>query len=310
MRISQICPTCTTYINSLCIVYNGIYLSNINASPLDTLDKILANINSSVGVVNTSITTLNSSVTTINGNVALKENSSNKSTDGTFNAGVPSATLFPTQSAVATYVAANAPTLDQVLTAGAVSTTPLTIGNALITPTESSIIGSGIITIESALADTSTTYQSTGIIIDSIINTDQMIINFNKNNQTIDFPSITGTLALTSELPLYKSYVAVITQQLTTAPTVDYLLQNTLGGTVSFSYISPGKFEATTSSSLFTDQKTIVLATAGFMGAGPVIIGWERNADTIITITSKNASTGADQNSLIYRATIEIRVYP
>lgn len=107
----------------------------------------------------------------------------------------------------------------------------------------------------------------------------------------------------------YKSYVAVITQQLETAPTVDYLLQNTLGGAVSFSYISPGKFEATTSSPLFTDQKTIVLATAGFMGAGPVIIGWERNADTILTINSKNASTAADENSLIYRATIEIRVY-
>jgi len=111
-------------------------------------------------------------------------------------------------------------------------------------------------------------------------------------------------------LPLYKSYVAVITQQSTTAPTVDYLLQNTLGGTVSFSYISPGKFEATTISPLFTDQKTVVLATVGFMGTEPVIIGWERNADSIITITSKNASTGADENGLIYRATIEIRVYP
>lgn len=201
MRTSQICPTCTTYINSLCVVYNGVYLSNINVSPLNPLDTILANINISVGAVNTSITTLNSSVVTINGNVALKESSSNKSNDGTFNSGVPSATLFPTQSAVATYVAANAPNLDEVLTSGAISTTPLTIGNTLTTPTESSIIDSGIITIESAIADASTKYQSTGIVIDDTVTSDQMVINFNNNNQTIDFPSTSGTLALASSIP-------------------------------------------------------------------------------------------------------------
>jgi hypothetical protein len=201
MRTSQICPTCTTYVNSLCVIYNGTYLSNINASPLDTLDKILTNINSSVGAVNTSITTLNSSVTTLSGNVALKESSSNKSNDGTFNSGVPSATLFPTQSAVATYVAANTPTLDQVLIAGDISTIPLNIGNTLTTPTELSTIDSGTIILDSALSDTSTTYQSTGIVINNISNTDQMVINFNKNNQTIDFPSTSGTLALTSSIP-------------------------------------------------------------------------------------------------------------
>lgn len=39
----------------------------------------------------------------------VPENSANKSNDGTFNSGSPSATQFPTQFAVATYVAANAP---------------------------------------------------------------------------------------------------------------------------------------------------------------------------------------------------------
>jgi hypothetical protein len=47
----------------------------------------------------------------------VPENSANKSTDGTFNSGSPSTTLFPTQSAVATYVSnsVGSTTLQQVL---------------------------------------------------------------------------------------------------------------------------------------------------------------------------------------------------
>jgi hypothetical protein len=313
MRTSQICPTCTTYINSLCVIYNGTYLSNINASPLDALDKILTNINSSVGAVNTSITTLNSSVITINGNVALKESSSNKSTDGTFNTGVPSATLFPTQSAVATYVANNAPTLDQVLIAGDVSTTPLTIGNTLTTPTESSIIDSGIITLESAIADTSTTYQSTGIVIDSIINTDQMVINFNNNDQTIDFPSTTGTLALEK----YKVYTAFLSYDGTSTTTI--VLQNTIGngsadGINDIAWAYTGVFfTATMTAGPFTNNKTAV-PTSGiyFPGSGLdsyCLIGL-RNTDAIVRIFSKRLSDGATGALPFANQLIEIRVYP
>lgn len=349
MRTSQICPTCTTYINSLCVVYNGTYLANINTSPLNPLDTILANINTTIGVtnssiasINTSIIATNSNVSTLTANLALKENSSNKSNDGTFNSGIPSATLFPTQSAVATYVAANIPPPGWGLT-GSSGTTSGTnfIGTTdaqdvvfkangieyfkLSVADQSLVLSKGITSNSSSSSEIAV--RSTAIITNGYVainqnSTDKGNIQINNGDgttkiktlaigglNTVLFPNASGTIALTSQLPLYKSYVAVITQQLTTAPTVDYLLQNTLGGAVSFSYVSPGNFEATASSSLFTDQKTIVLATAGFMGVGPVIIGWYRNADSIITITSKNTSTGADENSLIYKATIEIRVY-
>lgn len=69
MRTAAICPTCVTYTNSICVIYNGNYLSNINASPLDPLDTILLNINSTVGVVNSSIASINSSIVTINNNI-------------------------------------------------------------------------------------------------------------------------------------------------------------------------------------------------------------------------------------------------
>jgi hypothetical protein len=48
MRTAEICPNCATYINASCILYDGEYLSTIDVSPLDSLDDILANINSAI----------------------------------------------------------------------------------------------------------------------------------------------------------------------------------------------------------------------------------------------------------------------
>lgn len=48
MRIAEICPTCATYVNAVCVVYDGDYLTNLDVSPLDTLDVILGKINNSL----------------------------------------------------------------------------------------------------------------------------------------------------------------------------------------------------------------------------------------------------------------------
>jgi hypothetical protein len=47
MRVAEICPTCATYINASCIVYDGSYLPNTDVSPMDTLDEILEKIDNS-----------------------------------------------------------------------------------------------------------------------------------------------------------------------------------------------------------------------------------------------------------------------
>lgn len=129
-------------------------------------------------------------------------------------------------------------------------------------------------------------------------------------DRTYQLPDQSGTFALKSELLQYQSYTAVITQQGTAAPTVDYILQNNLGGAISFAYSNVGLYSITNASFLFDDLKTIVFINPGYIGAGPVTMGWERNSDSEITLSSKNASTGANANGLIYKATIEIRVYP
>jgi hypothetical protein len=55
MRTAAICPTCATYENALCILYNGEYLENIDVTPLDSLETALVNIDTTVADINTEI---------------------------------------------------------------------------------------------------------------------------------------------------------------------------------------------------------------------------------------------------------------
>jgi hypothetical protein len=48
MRTASICPTCATYENALCIVYNGPYLTNIQVNPLEDLETVLGKINTNL----------------------------------------------------------------------------------------------------------------------------------------------------------------------------------------------------------------------------------------------------------------------
>lgn len=45
MRVAEICPTCAIYTNAVCVIYDGEYLTNIDAQPLDDLQTILGKIN-------------------------------------------------------------------------------------------------------------------------------------------------------------------------------------------------------------------------------------------------------------------------
>jgi hypothetical protein len=48
MRTAAICPTCATYENAKCIIYNGPFLSNIQVNPLEDLPTILGKINNNL----------------------------------------------------------------------------------------------------------------------------------------------------------------------------------------------------------------------------------------------------------------------
>ena len=62
MRTAAICPTCATYENALCILYNGPYLSCIGVSPLDSLETALGLIDGAVCLNNAQIATINNTL--------------------------------------------------------------------------------------------------------------------------------------------------------------------------------------------------------------------------------------------------------
>lgn len=56
MRTAAICPTCATYENALCVLYNGEYLVNTDISPLDSVETAIIKINNNlVPIVDTNI---------------------------------------------------------------------------------------------------------------------------------------------------------------------------------------------------------------------------------------------------------------
>jgi hypothetical protein len=48
MRTAAICPTCATYENALCVIYNGPSLNNIDVAPLEDLQTVLGKINTNL----------------------------------------------------------------------------------------------------------------------------------------------------------------------------------------------------------------------------------------------------------------------
>lgn len=51
MRTAQICPTCATYINAVCVIYDGPYLANLDVAPLTNLSEIVQQINEVVSTL-------------------------------------------------------------------------------------------------------------------------------------------------------------------------------------------------------------------------------------------------------------------
>ena len=48
MRTAAICPTCATYENAICVLYDGDLLVNTNIEPLDSLQTALEKIDAAI----------------------------------------------------------------------------------------------------------------------------------------------------------------------------------------------------------------------------------------------------------------------
>lgn len=51
MRTAQICPTCATYVNAVCVIYDGPYLAHLDVAPLTNLSEIIQQIDEVVSTL-------------------------------------------------------------------------------------------------------------------------------------------------------------------------------------------------------------------------------------------------------------------
>lgn len=104
----------------------------------------------------------------------------------------------------------------------------------------------------------------------------------------------------------YKVYTALLSQSGTNAP-VATVLENTLGGTVIWSYVSTGRYNGTLSDA-FTSNKTACLINNGQPNAACSAFSFSTSVIRIITASFFSSPAPASDGQL-NGATIEIRVY-
>ena len=97
----------------------------------------------------------------------------------------------------------------------------------------------------------------------------------------------------------YTSYVALVNQTGTAAPTAT-VLQNTTGGTIAWVRDSLGNYGGVITGGAFTAGKTLVFINQGG-GTSTANIQWSSSATKVII------STGAD--NVLAKASIEVRIY-
>ena len=105
----------------------------------------------------------------------------------------------------------------------------------------------------------------------------------------------------------YKSWVGILTQQATDAPTA-IVLQNELGGTIVFTRVSTGSYRATLSSA-FTADKTVVLPGTQLIFNGATFDNAFFNINSTSQIVIATQRDHVSTDGLMTSLAVEIRVY-
>lgn len=105
----------------------------------------------------------------------------------------------------------------------------------------------------------------------------------------------------------YKVYTALISQSGTNAP-VATILQNTLGGTLVWSYVDTGTYFATLANTFLSGKTWMMITTGGSLNTDFGIIIY-RNTDSQLELDTFD-NFGSSANGVLLNNSIEIRVYP
>jgi hypothetical protein len=117
MRTAAICPTCATYENAICVLYDGPYLPCTGISPLDSIAEALAKIDAAICALGGTTTTSTTSTTTTAGPTT---------TTTTTTSVEPTTTTTTSVAPTTTTTTTATPTTTTTTTAGPTTTTTTT----------------------------------------------------------------------------------------------------------------------------------------------------------------------------------------
>ena len=124
-------------------------------------------------------------------------------------------------------------------------------------------------------------------------------------NPTRNF-TVSSIAALSNSINLgYTVYVESLRQTGTAAP-VATVQQNTISGTITWSYTSTGKYKITLAGAIFPANRFVIFQNA----AGANNLGAKQLNATNIEIDQFSADTGAAVDGMLSGTSIEIRIYP
>ena len=125
-------------------------------------------------------------------------------------------------------------------------------------------------------------------------------VNGETKNLTKNF-TVSQVAAFANVTAAYTVYTALITQAAGAAPTAT-ILQNTTGDTLTWARTGAGAYTATSTTALFTADKTAVFLNVGNGEANQMLM-WTRTSSSVITLTTN----GADDR--ITDGSFEVRIY-
>jgi hypothetical protein len=171
------------------------------------------------------------------------------------------------------------------------------------TPTKALlVVGNGTITNNDFLYTPLTRSDAFIVRLNGAVEAPSLTVSAITNSVT---PKVLVTKEYVNTIRPYKTYVALLTQTVANAP-IATVLENTLGGAITWSRTTQGRFLGTLTGAFVLD-KTTVLATSG--NSGDTIVSGYRGSNDTIELRTLQGSTGVFTDSSLTISTIEIRVY-
>lgn len=106
----------------------------------------------------------------------------------------------------------------------------------------------------------------------------------------------------------YKSYVAVISQNGASAPTVDYVLYNDIDPNITYNYEGVGNYSVQSALSAFTSGKTFLNISQTYSNAVDTNTYIYPDSSSVFYI--ETSELHLQSNDVLSFATLEVRVYP